>query len=533
VDFQRRTLLAIVVSVLIWIVYANFLAPPMPEPKAKPAEPTTEAKATTTDAKAAPDAKPDSKPITETPAQTHRLKTDLIALDVGNVGGIIRRTELLSKQFQHTDAPGDDFLHGAESLSISFDANETDFRMPRMAGWEVLGKSDTTWSLRYKDLDVEVLGDLKVTDGYEGQLQVKVLNRSSKRQSHRMLLKSQYGLPKESSSYDVHRGLCATADDVEEFASSDVSEQSGTIRGQIRWAALDSKYFVSAVVPTHPVQMCEVRLSDDGTNLVSTIGSNAVILEPNESRTYEFGLYLGTKEMERLERFAVVPGVHLEDAVDWGWFGGLTRFLGEKMLWLLRVFYNLTGIWGVAIILLTVVVKVVTLPLTFKQMRSMKKMREVQPELEALKKKYADDRVRQAQEMQALFQRAGVNPLAGCLPMLIQLPIWIALYAMLNTAVELYREPFLWLPDLTQQDPYYILPLAMGALMYFQMKIQPSGVDNEQAKMMAWMMPIIFTVMMLFLPSGLCVYIFANVLLSLVQTVIQLRPSPQSAAKKS
>jgi YidC/Oxa1 family membrane protein insertase len=203
------------------------------------------------------------------------------------------------------------------------------------------------------------------------------------------------------------------------------------------------------------------------------------------------------------------------------------------MLWLLRLFYNLTGIWGVAIILLTVVVKVVTLPLTFKQMRSMKKMREVQPELEALKKKYADDRVRQAQEMQALFQRAGVNPLAGCLPMLIQLPIWIALYAMLNTAVELYREPFLWLPDLTQQDPYYIVPLAMGALMYFQMKIQPSGVDNEQAKMMAWMMPIIFTVMMLFLPSGLCVYIFANVLLSLVQTVIQLRPAKAAVATKS
>jgi YidC/Oxa1 family membrane protein insertase len=203
VDFQRRTLLAIVVSVLIWIVYANFLAPPMPEPKAKPAEPTTEAKATTRTPRRRPTRRPDSKPITETPAQTHRLKTDLIALDVGNVGGIIRRTELLSKQFQHTDAPGDDFLHGAESLSISFDANETDFRMPRMAGWEVLGKSDTTWSLRYKDLDVEVLGDLKVTDGYEGQLQVKVLNRSSKRQSHRMLLKSQYGLPKESSSYDV------------------------------------------------------------------------------------------------------------------------------------------------------------------------------------------------------------------------------------------------------------------------------------------------------------------------------------------
>ncbi len=539
-DFQRRTLLAIVVSVLIWIVYASFFAPPTPEPKAPSAKTTTEA---TADAGAEPKAAPsdagdagaaaaaEAKPHNEAPPETHRLKTELIGVDVSNIGGLIRRTELLSKQFVGPEGVGDDVLHlgGTDSLQISFDANETDFRMPRNAGWEVVGKTDTSWSLRYKDLDVEVLGDLKVTEGYEGQLQVKVLNRSSKRQSHRMLLKSQFGLPKEASSYDTYRGLCATADDVEEFASGDVAEQSGTVRGQIRWAALDSKYFVSAVVPTHPVQMCEVKLSDDGGHLVSTIGSNAVTLEPNESRTYEFGIYIGTKEMERLERFAVVPGVHLEDAVDWGWFGKLTRFLGEKMLWLLRVFYNLTGIWGVSIILLTVVVKLVTLPLTFKQMRSMKKMREVQPELQALKTKYADDRVRQAQEMQELFRRAGVNPLAGCLPMLIQLPIWIALYAMLNTAVELYRESFLWLPDLTQQDPYYILPLAMGALMYFQMKIQPSGVDNEQAKMMAWMMPIIFTVMMLFLPSGLCIYIFANVLLSLVQTVIQLRPTPAAA----
>lgn len=536
-DFQRRTLLAIVVSVLIWIGYASFFAPPMPEPKAPTAITSTEAKA---DADAEPKAvapeqgagaaaaAADNKPHNEAPAQTHRLATELIAYEVGNIGGVIRRTELLSKQFINADGVGDDVLHlgSADSLQISFDANETDFRMPRNAGWEVVGKSGTSWSLRYKDQDVEVLGDLKVTEGYEGQLTVKVLNRSSQRQSHRMLLKSQFGLPKETSSYDAYRGLCATADDVEEFSSSDVAEQAGVIRGQIRWAGLDSKYFLSAVVPTHPVQMCEVKRNDDATMLVSTIGSNAVMLEPNESRTYEFGLYIGTKEMESLSRFAVVPGVHLEDAINWGWFGRVTRFLGEKMLWLLRLFYGLTGIWGVAIILLTVVVKLVTLPLTFKQMKSMKKMREVQPELQALKEKYADDRVRQAQEMQALFQRAGVNPLAGCLPMLIQLPVWIALYAMLNTAVELYREPFLWLPDLTRQDPYYILPLAMGGLMYFQMKLQPSGVDNQQAKMMAWMMPIIFTVMMLFLPSGLCIYIFANVLLSLVQTVIQLRPTP-------
>ena len=550
-DFQRRTLLAIVLCVLIWIGYAAFLAPPPPEPKKD--QDKVVVKATDDDDAPAPskasgatdtpvpaDSKPATPAAPEVKAEQHKLSTDLISLTVGNLGGMVKRTELLSPQFRRGES-GDDFLNLGEksSLAISFDAEfddeKLDLQVPRSAGWEVVEKSAKLWSVRYKTLDAQVVADLSLTDGYEGKFTVKVTNRSSKRQSHRMLVRMQHGLAKEESSYDIHRGLCALdgGDDIEAFAQSDVSEQPGRSQGKIRWAGLDSKYFLQALVPTHVVKSCEVMLSKDGTALVNTIGSDKVTLEPNEVRTYEFGVYFGTKEVERLERYAVVTDVHLEDAVEWGWFGGLTRFLGEKMLWLLRVFYGLTGIWGVAIILLTIVVKVLTLPLTFKQMTSMRKMKEIQPELEALKKKYADDRVRQAQEMQALFGRAGVKPLAGCLPMLVQLPIWIALYAMLNTAVELYREPFLWLPDLTQQDPFYILPLAMGALMYFQMRMSPSGMDSEQARMMAWMMPIVFTVMMLFLPSGLGVYIFANVVLSLIQTAIQLRTSPQAAAKKS
>ncbi|HEY8375160.1 MAG TPA: membrane protein insertase YidC, partial [Nannocystis sp.] len=353
-------------------------------------------------------------------------------------------------------------------------------------------------------------------------------------QQHRLTVQSAFGLGVENS-YDVHRGVCATADDWEAFTASDVKDSSSEVRGRIRWSALDSKYFASAIVPAPEVvvQSCRVAQTNDGKAMTATLSAEPVTLAAGESHRYVFGVYFGTKELERLANYEVVPGAHLEDVIDWGWFGGLNRLLGEWMIFLLRFFYNLTGIWGVAIILLTVVVKVLTLPLTFKQMRSMKKMREIQPELEEIKRKYGEDRVRQAQEMQALFKRAGVNPLAGCLPMLIQLPIWIALYATLNTAVELYRVPFLWLPDLTQQDPYYILPLAMGALMYLQMKMTPSGVDNEQARMMAWMMPTIFTVMMLFLPSGLGVYIFANVLLSLIQTLIQVRPTQTAAAKKS
>src|SRR5690606_20576080 len=136
---------------------------------------------------------------------------------------------------------------------------------------------------------------------------------------------------------------------------------------------------------------------------------------------------------------------------------------------------------------------------------------------------YGDDKLKQQQEMQALFQRTGVNPLAGCAPMILQFPVWIALYAMLGAVVDLYHEPFLWLPDLTQPDPFYILPLGMGVLMFIQTRMNPTAGDAQQAKMMMWMMPGIFVVMMLFLPSGLGVYIFANIVLSLIQSFVQLR----------
>lgn len=532
-DIQRRTLLAIVACVLIWLVYERLFAPPLPPPQAEQAVNAAKKEAAEAEAKA--EERKAAAAAPKVPVAEHRVKTDLLALDVTNHRGLVRGTELLSPHFINPDGRGDDFLDlgAARSLVIGFDGSETDFKFPRDPGWEPVSKSDTEWVVSFKNADVEVKGALSVTTGYEGLLTVDVINRSAETQQHRLTVQSAFGLGVENS-YDVHRGVCATADDWEAFTASDVKDSSSEVRGRIRWSALDSKYFAHAVVPAPgvAVQGCRIAQTSDGKALTATLAAEPITLAPGEAQQYVFGLYFGTKELERLDNFQAVAGAHLEDVIDWGWFGGLNRFLGEWMIWLLRAFYNLTGVWGVAIILLTIVVKVLTLPLTFKQMRSMKKMREIQPELEEIKKKYGEDRVRQAQEMQALFQRAGVNPLAGCLPMLIQLPIWIALYATLNTAVELYRVPFLWLPDLTKQDPYYILPLAMGALMYIQMKATPSGVDNEQARMMAWMMPVIFTVMMLFLPSGLGVYIFANVLLSLIQTIIQVRPAQKTAAVK-
>jgi YidC/Oxa1 family membrane protein insertase len=275
-----------------------------------------------------------------------------------------------------------------------------------------------------------------------------------------------------------------------------------------------------------------MRIED--SKLVDRLSGPVETLSPGESREYVFGVYVGPKELERLRDFSAVQvgDLDLEEAIDWGFFGGLSEWLGRMLLAMLRWFYGITASWGVSIVLLTVVVKAVTLPLTLKQMSSMKRMRAIQPEIAKIKEKYTD-RAKQGQEMQALFARSGVNPLAGCLPTLVQLPIWFALYSMLSAAVELVHQTFLWLPDLTQQDPYYILPLALGALMVLQNRMMPNTMDEAQAKMMRWLMPGMFTMFMLFLPSGLAVYIFANILLSLIQTAIQVgvKDEPKPEAK--
>ena len=465
-----------------------------------------------------------------------RIASELIAYEVGNSNkGTLRAVETLSPQFEEPNGKGLDFLNldARSSLSVDFVQDGTDF------GW---AKSDWThdvaasregkvFALRRATPEVEVTQRIEMGKDYEAKLIVEVVNRSGREQTHQLEIATRMGQTGEEGQYDIHRSLCRTQEEVEDFDKSDLDEAPEIVTGGIRWLGVDSKYFGHYVVPGEAFATCEAAMASDASYLAATGVMPAASLAPGASKTYTFGLFTGAKEEERLASFATVAGANLEDAIDWGWFGGLSKSIGGLMLRLLRYFYDLTGMWGVAIILLTCVVKLITLPLTLKQYRSMRKMKEIQPEMAKIKEKYGDDRMKQSQEMQALFKRTGVNPLAGCFPMLVQFPVWIALYAMLGTVVELYHESFLWLPDLTKADGLYILPALMGALMFLQMRIQPSAADNEQAKMMQKIMPAVFVVMMLFLPSGLGVYIFANIVLSLIQSFIQLRgPSSPAAA---
>ena len=193
-------------------------------------------------------------------------------------------------------------------------------------------------------------------------------------------------------------------------------------------------------------------------------------------------------------------------------------FISRPLLWLLKFFHGFVGNWGVAIILLTVFIKLMTFYPTQRSLLSAKKMQKLGPKMAAIRKKYENDRQRQSQETMNLYKAHGVSPFGGCLPSLIQMPIWIALYSTLNYAVELYRSPFIFhIHDLTAKDPYYVTPLVMGGVMFVQMKMSPTSPDSQQQKMMAMMMPVMFTAFSLVLPSGLAVYMLTSYLIGILQ----------------
>jgi YidC/Oxa1 family membrane protein insertase len=225
-------------------------------------------------------------------------------------------------------------------------------------------------------------------------------------------------------------------------------------------------------------------------------------------------IYTGPKDVDILE----TAGHDLFASMDYGFLA----FVAEPIHQLMRWFHSVVGHWGLAIILLTLLIKLCLLPLTQKSFMAMQKMQKLKPDLDALKKTHGEDKQAFNKAMFALYKKHNVNPLGGCLPMVLQMPIWIALYRTIAGAVELYHTPLgLWIDDLSASDPYFIMPVCMGALMVVQNAISGStaSMDGMQAKLMKWGMPIMFTTFMMFLPSGLVLYILVNTVLTIFQNL--------------
>jgi YidC/Oxa1 family membrane protein insertase len=280
-----------------------------------------------------------------------------------------------------------------------------------------------------------------------------------------------------------------------------------TEKGEIKWFSFEGEYFAALLIPP-PSK--EITLSVKGTEkdlLKADIVTPPLSIPPREKVSVVYQIYLGPKDEDRLKAL----GVGAEKLVDFGFF----TIVAKPLLWFIRLTHKVTGNYGIDIIIISILIKIIFLPLTQISFKSMKEMQKVQPEMNRLKEQFKNDKARLQQEVMLLYKRRKINPMSGCLPMLIQIPVFIALYNALQNGIEMRHAPFfLWITDLSAKDPIYITPLIMGATMVIQQKMTPTAADPTQAKMFM-LMPVMFTFLFLNFPSGLVIYWLINNVLSI------------------
>ena len=312
--------------------------------------------------------------------------------------------------------------------------------------------------------------------------------------------KSKYG--KHDFSADIMKGSSVVRKKLKKL------KQPLTVEGDIKWASLNEKYFVTLLAPESSA-FNTVSLKKQGNALDADVKATSVVLDPGKEVKFKFKMYNGPKLLSNLKHF----GDNADKVIDYGWFGIIAR----PLMQFLNLTHQYTHNYGIDIIILTILIKIIFWPLTHKSYKSMSDMQKLQPLMQKLREKYKDDKERLNQEMMRLYKQHKVNPLGGCLPMLLQIPVFFALYKALLISVELRHAPFFWwIQDLSAKDPYYITPIIMGVTMFIQQKMTPSTGDPKMAKMML-IMPIIFTFMFLNFPSGLVIYWLVNNVLSIGQ----------------
>ena len=389
-------------------------------------------------------------------------------------------------------------------------------------------KGEITFSKTLEN-GLKVLKRLKFTsDQYTINLEVEVQNNSSKEITNQMGLEwiGQIELVKlakeENKDYGLKYSFLRNQKvEKKEFGGSATSgcvpgcgTQKTTIepfettdKGDIKWFSFGGEYFTALLIPP-PSK--EITLSVKGTEnylLKADVITPPISIPPREKVNAQYQIYLGPKDEDLLKRL----DVGAEKLVDFGWF----TIIAKPLLWFLKLTNKITGNFGIDIIILSILIKIVFLPLTQISFKSMKEMQKVQPEMTRLKEQYKNDKARLQQEIMLLYKRRKINPMSGCLPMAIQIPVFIALYNALQYTIEVRHAPFFfWIRDLAAKDPIYITPLIMGATMVIQQKMTPTAADPTQAKMFM-LMPVMFTFLFLNFPSGLVIYWLINNVLSI------------------
>lgn len=335
-----------------------------------------------------------------------------------------------------------------------------------------------------------------------------------------------YAPPKPNAfSVASFTGYALTTEDTnyKKLPVDEVSESDKKLSETINngWLAFVQHYFTSAWIPPRDVSVTySIYPANNNLNIGNFLVNEAFTVNPGDTNKINSSFYAGPKDIRALQKLAP----HLDKTVDYGFLW----FIAEPLFFAMDNIHSHVGNWGIAIILITLAIKALFFWPSALSYRSMAKMRKVQPLMAELKERYGDDRQRMSQELMKLYKKEKVNPLSGCLPILLQMPVFIALYWMIMESVELRHSPFyLWIEDLSVKDPYFVLPLLMGVSMYIQQKLNPTPPDPMQAKVMQ-MLPIVFTFLFLFFPAGLVLYWVVNNTLSILQQYVITRQIEKS-----
>jgi YidC/Oxa1 family membrane protein insertase len=450
-----------------------------------------------------------------------RIRTDLYVADISAQGGDIIRLELVGHP--DTEDKSKNFVlfdNGGQHIYLAQSGVIGDGMPNHKTEWK-LAPGDLSLKDGEKQLEVRLEAAAasggKVAKTYvfhRGSYQIDVRHEGAAAGAHAYYQITRDGKPAEVQGSSMMMGVTtftgpAVFTDAEKYQKVEFAD---ILKGKAKfaqkadsgWVAMVQHYFVAAWLPsgTTPREFYMRKVGED-------LYSAGVILPVAADGKSSVSLYAGPQDQDKLEK--VAPGLDL--VVDYGWL----TVIAAPLFWVLGAIHKLTGNWGWAIIGLTLLLKLAFFPLSAASYKSMAKMRVLTPKLVKLKEAYGDDKQRLNQEMMALYKKEKVNPLGGCLPVLVQIPVFIALYWVLLGTVEMRNAPWLgWIHDLSVKDPFYVLPLIMGATMFIQTKLNPTPPDPIQAKVMLFM-PIMFTGMFLFFPAGLVLYWTVNNILSIAQ----------------
>jgi YidC/Oxa1 family membrane protein insertase len=556
---EKRTILAFVLSFVVLIVWTSIFSPkPKPDQKSgDKAAVTSEAPQYKADETVSSEAKPsitaqtpaiqDSEAARKVDEKEIHIDTPLYQAVFSNAGPTIKSFKL--KNYKQTveidsppiemvnlESPADDFFLASFIPDSSSRIEKRLYEVDQSGGIQ-LGSGSNARTLEFHSVDSEGVMVRKIfhfyPDQYKIDLEIQLDNSSGKPVEGRIATQLTAQAPKEKKGYYSYVGLSIFSNGkLEQIKLKDPDEEK-TDQGQISWMAYENDYFMSAIIP-------EQQSGGDFKGILSASGllkgthtGPTISVRPGQPESSRYTLFLGPRDLNILKQ----AGSGLDKAIDFGWF----EIIAKGLLVVLLFFNKYIGNYGVSIILLTILIKVLFWPLTHKSYKSMKEMQKLQPLMAKIREKYKNDKQKMNVEMMGLYKTYKVNPMSGCLPMLIQLPVFIALYRLLGGSIELRHAPFaLWINDLSAPDrlfhfsfsipfmspPYGIpvLTLLMGASMFIQQKMTPTPGDPAQAKIMM-LMPIIFTAMFINFPSGLVLYWLVNNVLSIGQQYRILKKS--------